>query len=196
MLQHGRTLTWLPLLAALLTAGCTEVTWWDARGDWTGRATLPGGVSTQRSSSVSDPEAGPTEDEIELCESNEMVLGFSFLPFVAGNPAAIEVRTARSLCQEGHTQITGGTVLVWRDQGGSVTAAERSDDWTVTGEINVTDYLTQGLPDLDPDETAETDHIEGTISLTATDGAGNVIRIEDGAFELTVVASRVKLSIS
>jgi hypothetical protein len=188
--------TWT-LALLLLTSGCTEVTWWDARGSWSGAVTLPGGATTQRADAgLSDPTAGPTEDRIELCESNEMVLSFTFVPIQAGQPAALEVETGRPLCQEGTTHITGGTLLVWRDQGGNVTAAERSNDWTVTGTIDVTEYLTQGLPDLDAGDVAETDHVEGRISLTATDGAGNVIRIEDGSFELTVVASRVKLSIS
>ena len=188
---HGRR--WVLSLGVLLAAGCGEVTWWDARGDWSGQLTLPGGVATQTTSSVADPEAGPSESEIELCDSNVMVLGVSG-PIQVGRPAAIEVRTARPLCQEGPTQITGGAVLVWRDQGGNVTAAVREENWTITGQVDVTTYLTQGLPDLEADETADTDHIEGTISLTATGDAGAVIRLENGTFELTVIASRVRFS--
>jgi hypothetical protein len=188
---HGRRWAWS--LGLLLAAGCAEVTWWDARGDWSGQLTLPGGVATQTSSSVADPDAGPSDNRIELCDTNVMVLGVSG-PVQVGRPAAIEVRTARPLCQEGLMQITGGAVLVWRDQGGNVTAAEREEDWTITGQVEVTSFMTQGLPDLDADETANTDHVEGTISLTATDEAGAVIRLENGTFELTVIASRVRFS--
>ncbi|HSJ08916.1 MAG TPA: hypothetical protein VK928_03360 [Longimicrobiales bacterium] len=66
----------------------------------------------------------------------------------------------------------------------------------MSGEIEVTAYQTQRLPDLDAGETADTEHIEGTLFLTATDEAGAVIRIENATFHITVQASRVKLTIS
>jgi hypothetical protein len=195
--RKGRALL---LTGLLLTGGCTEVTWWDARGSWSGRVTLPGeAVATQRTDiGLSDPDAGPIEDRLELCQLNEIVLGLTFVPTQRDRPAAIEVRTARPLCQEGITQITGGTVLIWGNPGSdpNVLAAIRSDAWTVTGTIDVTSYLEQDVPDLDPDETADSERIEGTLSLTATDGAGSVIRIENGTFHLTVVATRVERSIS
>ena len=34
-----------------------------------------------------------------------------------GRPAAIELTTARPLCQEGRAQITGGAVLLWAKPG-------------------------------------------------------------------------------
>jgi len=60
----------------------------------------------------------------------------------------------------------------------------------------VTNHLAQGEPDLDAGESADVERIEGTLSLTATDGAGSVIRIDGGTFQMSVVASRVRRSIS
>jgi hypothetical protein len=184
------------LLGVLLLSGCAEETWWDARGSWSGLASVTGMPDAQRTSSVSDPEAGSTEADIELCQAREMVIGLSFVPFQVGRPAAVEIQTARPLCQEGPTQITGGAVMVWSNPGSdpNVVAAVRSDAWTVTGEINVTDYLSQGLPDLDAGETADTERVDGTFSLTATDGTGSTVRIQGGTFQLTVIASRVRFS--
>jgi hypothetical protein len=127
-----------------------------------------------------------------------MVLGLTFVPIERDRPAAIEVRTGRPLCQEGKTPIIGGAVLVWANPGSdpNVLRAARSEAWTVSGEIDVTSYLSQDLPDLDAGETASSERVEGILSLTATDGSGSVIRIEAATFELTVVASRVKRSIS
>ena len=188
----------LLLLPALLLGACTEVTWWDAQGSWTGGVILPGEAPTQRTATVSDPTAGPTEDRIRLCELSTIQLGLTFVPIQRDRPAAIEIRTGRPLCQEGRTQITGGTVLIWSASGAdpNVLAAVRSDAWTVTGELEVASYLTQGVPDLDAGETANSERVEGTFSLTATDRSGSVIRIDGGTFQVTVVASRVKLSIS
>jgi hypothetical protein len=189
-------LRWSTLVSLLLSGGCGEVTWWDAQGSWSARVTLPGEATTQRSSSVSDTTAGPTETRIGLCQTTTLDLGLSFVPIQRGRPAAIEVRTARPLCQQGRTQITGGSVLIWDNPGTdpNVLAAVHSDAWTVTGEIEVTTYMDQPLPDLDAGETANTERVEGTFSLTATDRTGAVIRIESGTFQITVVASRVKLS--
>jgi hypothetical protein len=187
------------VLAALLFAGaCLEVTWWDARGSWSGGVTLPGEAELQRTSGLADPTAGQTEDRVRLCELSEIVLSLTFVPIQRDLPAAIEVRTGRPLCQEGPTQITGGAVLVWASPGAdpNVLAAARSDSWTVTGEIDVSQYTTTSLPDLDAGETANVERAQGTLSLTATDSTGAVIRIENGTFDLTVVASRVKQSIS
>ncbi|HSK21327.1 MAG TPA: hypothetical protein VK912_19380 [Longimicrobiales bacterium] len=182
----------------LLAGGCAEVTWWEASGSWSGTVTLPGETATQRTSGLSDPEPGQTERRIRLCELGTVVLGMTFVPIERGLPAAIEVRTADALCREGRTQITGGAVMIWNNPGSdeNVLSAIRSDAWTVTGEIDITRYENQRLPDLDAGDTAETEHIEGTLSLTATDEAGAVIRIENATFHLTVQASRVKLTIS
>ena len=205
MTRHGREggtgrtkLGGLALLGALLTAGCTEVTWWDARGSWNGGATLPGEAETQRAGGLSDPEAGSSEERIRLCRLSALHLGLTFVPIERGRPAAIEVRTSRPLCEEGRTGITGGAVMVWENPGGdpNVLAAVRSESWTVTGEIHVTGHVDRGLPDLDAGESANTERVDGTFSLTATHVDGSVIRIEGGTFELTVVASRVKLSLS
>ena len=195
----ARSMRALLLLAApLLSGACTEVTWWDAQGAWSGGVTLPGEARTQRTSSLADAEAGPSEDRIRLCELSTIQLGLSFVPIQRDRPAAIEIRTARPLCQEGRTQIAGGTVLIWGPPGTdpNVLAAQRSDAWTVTGEIDVTSYLVQDLPDLDAGDTANSERVEGTFSLTATDRSGAVIRIDGTTLQLTVVASRVKLSIS
>jgi hypothetical protein len=159
---------------------------------------LTGDVEGQRTGGLSDPTAGPTEDRIRLCQSSTMDLALTFVPIQRDRPAAIEVRTERPLCQEGRTQITGGTVLIWANPSGdpNVLAAVRSDAWTVSGEIEVTSYLEEGLPDLDAGETANVERVAGTFSLTATSAAGSVIRVVGGSFNYTVVASRVKQSIS
>jgi hypothetical protein len=195
----GRRLQAMLLSTGLLfVSGCGEVTWWDAHGSWSGTVTLPGEAATQRMSGLTDPEAGSTDDRVRLCDLSTMVLGMTFVPIERDRPAAIEVRTERPLCNEGHTQITGGTVLIWANPGSdpNVVSATRSDAWTVTGEIEITSYQSEALPDLDAGDTANTERIEGILSLTATDDMGSVIRIEGATFHLTVVASRVKLSIT
>jgi hypothetical protein len=182
--------------ALLITSACGEVTWWDAQGAWSGGVILPGEVETQRSGNVSDPTAGPDENRIRLCELSTMDLGLTFVPIQRDRPAAIQVRTERPLCRQGRTRITGGAVLVWANPASdpNVLAAVRSDAWTIAGEIDVTTYLDRGVPDLDAGETANSERVEGTLSLTATNGAGSVIRIDRGTFQLTVLASRVKFS--
>src|SRR5688500_18759496 len=143
------------LLPGLLLMGaCMEVTWWDAQGSWSGRVTLPGEVAAQRMGGLSDPDAGPTEDRIQLCQSSTMDLGLTFVPIQRDRPAAIEIRTERPLCREGRTQITGGAVLIWANTGGdpNVLGAVRSDAWTLAGEIEVTSYLSRSLPDLEAGE--------------------------------------------
>jgi hypothetical protein len=66
----------------------------------------------------------------------------------------------------------------------------------VTGDLEITSSLTDALPILDVGDTANPERVEGRLSLIATDGAGTEIRIEGGTFDLTVIASRVKLSLS
>ena len=195
---RGRTGALLLSMGLLLAGGCAEVTWWEASGSWSGTVTLPGQTAAQRTSGLSDPEPGQTERRIRLCDLSTIVLGMTFVPIERDLPAAIEVRTADPLCREGRTQITGGAVMIWDNPGSdeNVLGATRSDAWTVAGEIEVTTYQTQSLPDLDAGDTAETEHIEGTLSLTATDESGAVIRIESATFQLTVQASRVRLTIS
>ena len=191
----GRLLL-IPALVA--THGCTEVTWWDARGSWRGEVTLPGEAEVQRTGGLSDATAGQTDDRIALCELTTIEVGLTFVPIQRDRPAAIEVRTARPLCQEGEIQITGGAVLIWANPPGdpNVLRAVRSDAWTVAGQIEVASYLSQGLPDLDAGETADTERVEGTFRLTATDATGAVLHVDGGTFDLTVIASRVKRSIS
>ena len=41
-------------------------------------------------------------------------------------------------------------------------------------------------------ETANSERVQDTFSLTATDSAGSVVRIDGGTFHFTMVASRVK----
>jgi hypothetical protein len=185
-------------MGVLLAGGCGEVTLWDARGEWSGTVTLPAGAAAQHTSNLSDPEAGQTRNRVRLCELRTMVLGMTFVPIERDRPAAIEVRTADPLCREGRAQITGGEVLIWANPGSdpNVLAAARSAGWTVTGEIEITSYQSQGLPRLNAGDTAYTERIEGSLSLTAIDSAGSVIRIEGATFHLTVLASRVKLSIT
>ena len=182
----------------LLMNGCAEVTRWDAQGSWSGRVTLPGEVEAERESGLSDPIAGPDEDRIRLCQLAAMDLGMTFVPIERDRVAAIQVRTARPLCEDGRTEITGGSVLIWANPAGdpNTLAAVRADGWTITGEIEATSYSDFGLPHLDAGESANTERVQGTFSLTATDAAGAMIRIEGGTFELTVVARRVELSIS
>jgi hypothetical protein len=88
--------------------------------------------------------------------------------------------------------------MIWANPGSdeNILAAARSDAWTVTGEIEITSYESHPLPNLDAGDTADTERIEGILSLTATDDAGAVIRIENAIFHLTVQASRVRLTIS
>lgn len=185
-------------MGLVLASGCSEVTWWDATGSWSGTVTLPEEPTVQRTSGLSDPEAGPTENRVRLCELSTMVLDLTFVPIERDRPAAIEVRTARPLCREGLTQIAGGAVLIWANPGSdeNVLSATPSEAWTVTGEIEITSYQHPGLPDLNAGDTANTERIEGSLSLTATDDAGSVIRIDGATFHFTVVASRVKLSIT
>lgn len=185
-------------IGLLLAGGCGEVTWWDAHGSWSGTVTLPGETAAQRTSGLTDPEAGSTEDRVRLCDLSTMVLGMTFVPIERDRPAAIEVRTERPLCREGRTEITGGAVMIWANPGSdtNVLSATRSGSWTVTGEIEITSYHSEALPDLSAGDTANTERIEGTLSLTATDDAGSVIRIDGATFHFTVVASRVKLTIT
>ena len=195
---RGRTGVLLLSLSLLLVGGCAEVTWWDATGEYSGTVTLPGETAVQRASGLSDPVPGQTGDRIRLCDLSTLVLGMTFVPIERDRPAAIEVRTADPLCREGTTPITGGAVSIWENPDGdeNVLGAVRSDAWTVTGEIEITSYQSQRLPDLDAGDTAVTERIEGTMSVTATDETGEVIRIENATFHLTVEASRVKLTIS
>ena len=188
----------VPLLLLLLTNGCAEVTRWDAQGSWSGRVTLPGEVEAERESGLSDPIAGPDEDRIRLCQLAAMDLGMTFVPIERDRVAAIEVRTARPLCEEGRTEITGGSVLIWANPGSDplTLAAAPAEGWTITGEIETMSYSDFGLPHLDAGESANTERVQGTFSLTATDAAGAMIRIEGGTFELTVEARRVRQSIS
>jgi hypothetical protein len=186
--------------------GCLEVTWWDAQGSWSGAVTVPGQAELQRSGSVSDPTAGPVEEPISLCDLTEMDLGLPFSPIQRDQPAAITIATARPLCMDGRTTITGGAVLIWGIPGSdpNVLAAIRSDAWTVTGEINVTGFVcgsgtpdTCGRePDLDVGESANVERIDGTLTLTATSSSGQIIRIRNAVFHLTVTASRIERSIS
>lgn len=188
----------LALSALLSASGCTTVTRWDVQGAWSGRVTLPGEAPTQRSSSLTDLHAGPDEGRIRLCGLSAVVLSLSFVPIERGNPAAIQVRTERPLCQAGPSRIVGGSVLVWGHPGSdeNVLAAAPSDEWTVSGEIVVTGVSEHGLPDLDAGESATTQRMFGTFSVTATDASGSVILIEEGTLELSIVASRVRLSLS
>ncbi|MHB1191976.1 MAG: hypothetical protein ACYC6F_02930 [Longimicrobiales bacterium] len=188
----------LALSGLLLVSGCTEQTWWDARGSWSGRVTLPGEVEVQREAGLTDIDAGSDEGRVRLCELSDMDLSLTFVPIEKDRPAAIRVRVARPLCHPGATQITGGSVLIWTSPAGDphTLTAVHSNAWTVTGQIDITSYSDLGLPDLDAGESASTEHAEGTFSLTATNGAGEIIRIEGGSFELSVEASRVKLSFS
>ena len=188
----------LVLPALLLTAGCSETTWWDGQGSWTGQVILPGAAQTTGTGSVSDPTAGSDGDRIDLCVLSAMELGLGFVPIQGDGPAAIKVRAARPLCQEGRSQITGGDVLIWGNMSGdpNVLAAARQEGWTVGGEIQVTRYLNQELPDLDAGERADTELIEGTLTVTANGPAGAVIQITGATFRLTVTASRVKISFS
>lgn len=195
---RGRTRALLLSMCLLIAGGCAEVTWWEASGDWTGMVTLPGETAVQRTSGLADPVPGQTERRVRLCQLSTVVLGMTFVPIERDRPAAIEVQTADPLCNEGTTQITGGSVMIWANPGSdeNVLAAARSDDWTVTGEIEVTSYESYPLPKLDAGDRADIEHIEGTLSLTATDDTGAVIRIQNATFHLTVEASRVRLSLS
>jgi hypothetical protein len=143
-------------------------------------------------------DAGSSEGRIRLCELSAMDLSLTFVPIERDRPAAIRVRVARPLCHTGATQITGGSVLIWASPAGDphTLTAVHSDAWTVTGQIEITSYSDLGLPDLDAGESARTERAQGTFSLTATNGAGENIRIEGESFELSVEASRVKLSLA
>jgi hypothetical protein len=134
MLRGGAT-----VVLVLLSSGCSEVTRWDAQGAWSGRVTLPGEGEVERESGLTDPVAGPDEDRLRLCELEVMDLGMTFVPIERDRPAAIRVRTARPLCEEGRTEITGGSVLIWANPGSdpNTLAAAPADGWTLTGEIEV-----------------------------------------------------------
>lgn len=186
----------LPLLFSLLLTACGEETWWDARGSWTGEVAVPGSTSVQGSGSLSDSTAGPSQERIDLCRLSRLDVGLAFIPIQRDRPAAVEVRTAQPLCQEGSAPISGGSVLVWSPKDGdpNVLAAVRAAGWVVEGEIRVTRHQEQDLPDLSAGEDAETERIEGTLTLRATDPSGAAIRISEAPFLLTVVASRVRFS--
>lgn len=188
----------LLLACLLLVSGCIERTTWDARGRWSGHITMPGEVQVERESGLTDPVAGSSDDRIRLCELDAVELSLTFVPIERDRPAAIGVRTAQPLCETGPAAITGGWVRIWTNPGTdpSTLAAVRSDDWTVSGEIEVTGYSEPGLPHLDAGESATTEWIQGTFSLTATDGEGAIIRIDGGTFELEVIATRVRFSLS
>lgn len=186
------------LLAAFSLAGCDEVTRWEARGSWSGRLSLPGEVETSSEGSVDAGEDGRSETRIRMCDLHAATFGFPFMAAVRGEPAAVRVRTREPLCRTGRNTVEGGSVLVWTSQGQDTLTlhAAPSDRWDVIAEVEVLQYRDFGLPDLDAGESAVTDAVSGTLSLTAVDESGHVILLEEGTFELTVTARRVKLSIS
>lgn len=186
------------MLATIFLAGCDEVTRWDARGSWSGNFTLPGGAGMSSEGTVDAGEEGPSEARLRMCDLHEVTFGLPFTAAVRGEPAAIRVRTAEALCRTGGRAVQGGSVLVWTPVGQDTLTvrAVPSDEWVVSGEVEILSYDESGLPDLDVGESATTEIVSGTFALTAVDSAGNTIVLEEGTFELVITATRVEISFS
>lgn len=186
------------ILTTISLAGCNEVTQWDARGSWSGTLILPGEAGTSSQGSVDAGEAGRSEVRIRMCELHSATFGLPFSAAVRGEPAAVRLRTAAPLCRTGKNAVDGGSVLVWRSEGQDTLTVRAipSDDWDVSGEVEVLEYHEAGLPDLDVGESATTEVVRGTFAVTAVDGTGKTIVLEEGTFELAITATRVELSIN
>lgn len=183
--------------ATIMLSGCDEVTHWDARGSWSGRLTLPGEETVPGEESVDAGDSARPQDRIRLCELDSATFGLPFTGAVRDKPAALRIRTPDALCRTGRRSI-GGTVLVWSPVGQDTLtlSAMPSAAWEVSGEIDVVEYRESGLPDLDVGESATIEALSGTLTITATDGSGSTIGLEEATFDLRVTARRVELSIS
>lgn len=191
-------MTAFALLAAIGLSACDEVTQWEARGSWSGSLTLPGGTVASSEGSVDIGEAGRSQSRVRMCDLHAVGFGLPFMAAVRDEPAAVRVRTAEPLCRTGPATIDGGSVLVWTPLGQDTLtlSAAPSDRWGVSAELQILRYDDFGLPDLDVGESAVTETVSGTFSLTATDESGSTIVLEEGTFELIITARRVEISIS
>lgn len=194
-----RSVTILSLMLATISlGGCKEMTRWDAHGSWSGTVSLPGEAVTSGEGSVDAGEEAPTKPRLRMCDLREVTFGLPFTRAVRGEPAAMRVRTGEPLCRTGRSSVQGGSVLVWTPLGQDTLTvrAVPSDDWEVSGELEVLRYDDAGLPDLDVGESATTEVVSGTFNVTAVDSTGDTILLEEGTFELMITATRVELSIS
>jgi len=187
---------WGLLPSLLLLGACTAVTRWDVGGSWDGLVTLTGEAATPRSSTVTDPRAGEQADRIRLCELETLTFSLHFVPIQEGLPAAIEIRVGRPLCQTGRADMVGGSVLVWTEIQPETLAARPSSSWTVSGHLDVDDFDNRGLPELDVGESATVETLSGSLALSASDGSGGLVLIEEATFELQVIARKFERTIS
>ena len=194
-----RSVTILSLMLATISlGGCKEMTRWDAHGSWSGTVSLPGEAVTSGQGSVDAGEGAPTKPRLSMCDVREVTFGLPFTGAVRGEPAAVRVRIGEPLCRMGRSSVQGGSVLVWTPLGQDTLTvrAVPSDDWEVSGELEVLRYDDAGLPDLDVGESATTEVVSGTFTVSAVDSTGGTIVLEEVAFELAITATRVELSIS
>lgn len=174
------------------------MTRWDAHGSWSGTVSLPGEAVTSGQGSVGAGEEAPTKRRLRMCDLREVTFGLPFTAAVRGEPAAVRVRTGEPLCRAGRSSVQGGSVLAWTPLGQDTLTvrAVPSDDWEVSGELEVLRYDDAGLPDLDVGESATTEVVSGTFTVSAVDSTGGTIVLEEVTFELMITATRVEISFS
>jgi hypothetical protein len=184
-------------LATVALAGCDEATNWEAFGSWSGVLAVSGEDPMSTSASVYTGDRTRPRTRIRLCGLDSVTFDLPFAGAVRGEPAAVRIQTPDALCRTGRRAI-GGVVLVWSPVGQDTLtlSATPSEVWQLSGEIDVREYLESDLPDLDVGESAITEMLSGTLTITATDGSGRTFGLEQAAFDLQVTARRFEVSIS
>ena len=184
------------LLAAFGLAGCGTSTVWDSYGSWAGTLAVPDSLARNTSSYAFVPPGGTQDDRIRLCAHRDLGFGMP-LAIGVGSISAVQVRFEKPLCEIGASDITGGTVYVYRPVDGDSNTVHSQPDpgWTFEGQALVTMYHDFGDPDIEVDETATTETAAGSVTFTATDTLGNEIRITDGTWTLEITKRKYRNSL-
>ena len=193
--RSGPAILLLSSFVALGLIGCSlDRTSWTTDGSYRATETAIDGTTRAVSRSASIVPSPSRNDRIRLCGETWIGLQMYFSPSDHGTVAEFEARLDGSLCDVGVHDVIGGHAIVWGPVPGDedLTTGIRSDEWTLSGTLEVTEFARVGSPPKRVDEEKVVETMRGVFHLVASHVDGDTIRLDDGSFDLSVIARRYR----
>jgi hypothetical protein len=186
----------LAILIQVYLTGCgnlfgpSEVLYYRTDGSYTALRTDGNGAAASKTLTLSKAGA-PTADRgsIRMCDITNVAWHLGGLPDSLGRPVTIVTELASPLCQVGNAPLAAGYMIVWGASSVGTTGV-RSNDWTVTGTVTISEYVDLKPPEPALDQELLSERISGTFSLVATAADGRSIRLESGTFTFSLYTKK------
>lgn len=192
--SQRRTLMLL-FVGCLLICGCSfQRTAWNTGGRYTAEVKAIDGTYSRVNRNVGVPRESRRRGRISFDDEQALSIVISSPPKIHHPLASIVVVIGESLDEVGVHQVIGGYAQVWGidSAGDPTTPSVRSDEWTITGTVEIQRAGPVDPPPKRVGNKSIVEFVAGVFNLVVEHIDGDRMVIKDGIFKIEVEATRYK----